>query len=127
VFLALRSAELVADALTPFIGRGVTPSPTELTAALRPYAATQTAMLEAWQELVAYLYDGRLAALIKAGQDWLQGGSGVLKTAMQNHIERHVALQATGAATTARYSRGLLRILGRYGLRGIEPAPLAIK
>jgi hypothetical protein len=46
---------------------------------------------------------------------------------MQNHIERHVALQATGAATTARYSRGLLRILGRYGLRGIEPAPLAIK
>jgi flavin-dependent dehydrogenase len=127
VFLALRSAELVADALTPFIGRGATPSPIELTTALRPYAATQTAMLEAWQELVAYLYDGRLAALIKAGRDWLDGGSGVLKTAMQNHIERHVALQATGAATTARYSRGLLRMLGRYGLRGIEPAPLAIK
>jgi flavin-dependent dehydrogenase len=127
VFLALRSAELVADALTPFIGRGVAPSPTKLTAALRSYAVTQTAMLEAWQELIAYFYDGRLAALIKAGQDWLDGGSGVLKTAMQNHIERHVALQATGAATTARYSRGLLRVLGRYGLRGIEPAPLAIK
>ena len=46
---------------------------------------------------------------------------------MQNHIERHIALQATGAATTSRYSRGLLRFLSRYGLRGIDPAPLAIK
>jgi hypothetical protein len=46
---------------------------------------------------------------------------------MQGHIERHVALQASGMATTARYSRGLLRLLSRYGLRGIEPAALAIK
>jgi hypothetical protein len=46
---------------------------------------------------------------------------------MQNHIERHVALQASGMATTGRYSRGLLRLLSRYGLRGIEAAPLAIK
>jgi hypothetical protein len=30
-------------------------------------------------------------------------------------------------ATTARYSRRLMRVLGRYGLRGIEPAPLAIR
>ena len=127
VFLALRSSEMIADALTPFIKRDVAPSATELASALGSYAADQTAMLAAWSELVAYLYDGRLVALLKAGQDWLNGGSGVFKTAMQNHIERHVALQATGAATTARYSRGLLRMLGRYGLRGIEPAPLAIK
>jgi hypothetical protein len=46
---------------------------------------------------------------------------------VQNHIERHIALQATGAATTSRYSRGLLRFLSRYGLQGIDPAPLAIK
>jgi hypothetical protein len=84
-------------------------------------------MLTAWLELVAYLYDGRLMAMLKAGQDWLGAGPGVFKTAMQNHIERHVALRASGMATTARYSRGLMRVLGRYGLRGIEPAPLAIK
>jgi len=29
--------------------------------------------------------------------------------------------------TTSRYSRGLLRMLGRRGLRGIEPAELAIR
>lgn len=127
VFLALRSAEMIADALTPFLRRGTTPAPVELTAALRRYASAQRAMLAAWMELVAYLYDGRLLALLEAGQDWLDGRSGPVKTAMQNHIERHIALQATGTATTARYSRGLLRLLSRYGLRGIAPAPRAIR
>ena len=127
VFLALRSAEMIADALTPFLEGGTTPAPTELTAALRRYASAQRAMLAAWMELVAYLYDGRLLALLEAGQDWLGGRSSVVKTALQNHIERHIALQATGTATTARYSRGLLRLLSRYGLRGIEPAPRAIR
>jgi flavin-dependent dehydrogenase len=127
VFLALRSAEMIADAVIPFVGRAVAPSPAELAAALRAYAVAQTAMLAAWQELVAYLYDGRLVAMLLAGQDWLERGTGVFKAAMQQHIERHVALQASGMATTARYSRGLLRLLGRYGLRGIEPGPLAIR
>jgi flavin-dependent dehydrogenase len=127
VFLALRSAEMIAEALTPFLRQRVTPSPTELASALRSYAAAQTAMLAAWLDLISYFYDGRMVALLHAGHDWLDGRSGALQTAMQNHIERHIALQATGTATTSRYSRGLLRFLGRYGLRGIEPAPLAIK
>jgi hypothetical protein len=46
---------------------------------------------------------------------------------MQDHIERHIALQASGAATTALYSRALLEVLGRYGLRGVEPAEMAIR
>lgn len=128
VFLALRSAELIADTLTPLLARKTAPSPAALASALASYAENQTEMLTAWQELVAYLYDGRLLALLEAGQDWLDGRSaGVVKTALQNHIERHIALQATGTATTARYSRGLLRMLSRYGLRGIEPAPRAIR
>ena len=127
VFLALRSAEMIAEALTPFLEQKVTPSPTELASALRSYAAAQTAMLAAWLDLIAYFYDGRMVALLHAGQGWREGGSGALQTAMQNHIERHIALQATGTATTSRYSRGLLRLLSRYGLRGVEPAPLAIK
>ena len=127
VFLALRSAEILADALRPFVGPGVAPAPVELGAALRRYAETQTEMLTAWSELVAYLYDGRLVALLKAGEDWLHRGRGVFKRAMQHHIERHVALQASGAATTAPYGRRLLRFLSRYALRGIEPAPFAIR
>jgi len=67
VFLALRSAELVAEALNPVLRRGTTPSPAELASALRSYAAVQTAMLAAWSDLVAYLYDGRMLALLRAG------------------------------------------------------------
>ena len=127
VFLALRSAELVAEALNPVLRRGTTPSPAELASALRSYAAVQSAMLAAWSDLVAYLYDGRMLALLRAGRGWMDGGSTFLKSAAQRHIERHIALQASGVRTTSRYSRGLLRMLGRRGLRGIEPAELAIR
>jgi flavin-dependent dehydrogenase len=127
VFLALRSAELVADALTPFVRRRAAASPAELAAALGAYVTAQTAMLAAWSELIAYFYDGRMVALFRAGRDWMSRGPSALKTAVQSHIERHIALQATGTATTARYSRGLLRLLSRYGLRGVDPAPLAIR
>jgi flavin-dependent dehydrogenase len=127
VFLALRSAELVADALAPLVRRRTAAAPAELAAALASYAKVQHTMLAAWSELIAYFYDGRMLALFQAGRDWMGKGSSPLKSAMQNHIERHVALQATGAATTSRYSRGLLRCLTRYGLRGVDPAPLAIR
>jgi flavin-dependent dehydrogenase len=127
VFLALRSAELVADVLTPFVQRRAAPAPAELAAALGSYATTQYGMLAAWLDLIEYFYDGRMVALFRAGRDWLGRGSSPLKTLAQNHIERHVALQATGAATTSRYSRGLLRLLSRHGLRGVDPGPLAIR
>jgi len=127
VFLALRSAELAAGALTPLVRRRVAASPAELAAALGSYARAQQRMLGAWSDLIAYFYDGRMVALFRAGRDWMQRGPSPLKTAVQNHIERHIALQASGAATTSRYSRGLLRILSRHALRGIDPAPLAIR
>jgi flavin-dependent dehydrogenase len=127
VFLSLRSAEQLADALTPWLRRHETPSPAELDTVLAAYAATQDEMLSAWLELVAYLYDGRLAALIQAGRSWMPENPGLLKRAMQQHIARRVGLLASGAATTSRYSRGLLRFLGRYGLRGVDPADLAIR
>jgi flavin-dependent dehydrogenase len=127
VLLALRSAELVADALAPFARSERAPSPAELEAALTPYATRQTAMLYAWLDLIATFYDGRMAALFRAGRDWMAVGTNALKNAAQNHIERHIALQASGMGTLRRYSRGLLRFMGRYGLRGVEPARMAIR
>jgi flavin-dependent dehydrogenase len=126
-YLALRSAELVSDALTPFVRRRIVPEPAEVVAALDPYVRIQTALLAAWTELVAYFYDGRMLALLRAGQGWMQAGPSAFKHAAQNHIERQIALQASGMGTTSRYSRGLLRFLGRYGLRGVQPADMAIR
>lgn len=127
VFLALRSAELVADALGPFLHGRLPPAPRQVAEALRPYADSQTRMLEAWTDLVAFLYDGRLTALMRAGTDWVGARPGALKRVIRRHIERQVALLATGTATTSRYSRSLLHFLGRYGLRGVRPADLAIR
>src|SRR5436309_2295450 len=110
------------------IARGdAVPSPAQLHSVLTSYAARQSEVLTAWLELVAYLYDGRLAALIQAGRSWMPENPGLAKRAMSTHIARHVGLLASGAATTSRYSRGLLRFLGRYGLRGVDPAHLAIR
>jgi flavin-dependent dehydrogenase len=127
VFLALRSAELIADALAPLVRRGARTSPAGLAAALGPYARIQAGMLAAWSELIGYFYDGRMVALFRAGREWVDRGPSALKSIAQSHIERHIALQATGAATTSRYSRGLLRVLSRHGLRGVDPVPLAIR
>ncbi len=127
VYLALRSAELVADALEPFAKSEQAPPLSELEAALQPYIATQNAMLTAWLDLVATFYDGRMAALFRAGRDWMATGTNAFKSAAQNHIERHIALQASGMGTLRRYSRGLLRFMGRYGLRGVEPHEMAIR
>ncbi len=127
VFLALRSSEQLADALAPWLRRRAIPSRAELDSVLTAYAARQTEMLTAWLELVAHLYDGRLMALMQAGRSWMPENAGPAKRAMSAHIARHAGLLASGAGTTSRYSRGLLRFLGRYGLRGGDPADLAIR
>ena len=128
VFLALRSAELLADGLAPWLRRRAAPSPAEMHSVLASYAATQNEMLSAWFELVAYLYDGRLATMVRVGRTWMaRPGPGFLKNAVEQYIARHVGVLASGAATTSRYSRGLLRFLSRHTLRGVDPAQLAIR
>jgi flavin-dependent dehydrogenase len=127
LFLALRSAELLADGLTPWLQRREIPSPHELDRVMARYASVQTEMLGAWLELVEQFYDGRVAALMRAGRTWDTVGSGLLRSAIDGHVARHVGLLASGTATTARYSRGLLRFLSRYALRGVDPHELAIR
>ncbi len=124
VSLALQSGERLAAALTPLISRR---SAAEIAAAMARYSAAHLADLEAWWALVAYFYDGRMAAMMRAGRGWIDGGANPLKIAAQNHIERQVALQASGVQVGPRYGSGLLRFLGRYGLRGVDPAALAIR
>jgi flavin-dependent dehydrogenase len=127
VLLSLRSAETVAAALTPVLDGRRLPLPGDLVSLFRPYTVTHAAALTAWQMLIACFYDGRMLALMRSGRGWMEQGSGRLKRAVQDHVERHIALQASGVATTDRYSRGLLRFLGRYGLRGVEPDEMAIR
>ena len=128
LYLGMHSAELIAEALAPFLRRRAAPSASALAEALDRYARIQAAELAGWIDLVAYLYDGRLAAMIRAGRDWIESGQpSRFKTAAQSHIERQVALRASGMRTSSRYCTGLMRLLGSRGLRGVAPDTLAIR
>jgi hypothetical protein len=66
--------------------------------------------------------------MVRVGRTWMAApGPGFLKSAVEQYIARHVGVLASGAATTSRYSRGLLRFLSRHTLRGVDPAQLAIR
>src|SRR5262245_14930702 len=118
VLLALRGAEQLADALT---------TPGDREGALDAYERTVRTTLAAWMELIAHLYDGRLFPLFRAGEDLMRQSNNIVTRAMSRHIERHLATMASGTATTAPYSRRLLCLLDRYGMRGFDPLPLAVR
>jgi hypothetical protein len=117
----------VGDALVPALEGRHPVSPADLVPRFRPYVADHLAALAAWQSLVGQFYDGRMLALMRAGREWMESGRSRVKLAMQDHIERQIALQASGVATRGRYGRGLLNVLGRYGLRGVRPEDMAIR
>jgi flavin-dependent dehydrogenase len=125
--VALRSAEDLADVLAPAIRarREGRPAP-PLDEGLAGYATRMTELLDAWMELVEYLYDGRMMALIKAGTEMVAERGDRLAGVMRDQAEMNVALLASGTAITSRTRRAALRFMGRYGLRGVSPEPLAI-
>jgi flavin-dependent dehydrogenase len=127
VMVALRSAEMMAACLTPWRAARTGADAAAIATALGPYSRELTALLSAWLELVGYLYDGRMLALFRAGSDMMAERGGRFAQALQDHIEANIAGLASGTSITSRYSLGLLRFLGRHGLRGVSPDALAIR
>lgn len=83
--------------------------------------------LAAWQNLVNYFYDGRIFAMHRTGTDFSKMLPAPVGNAIQRHIGKNFAGMASGALTSHPYSRGLLAFLGKYGIRGYEPADFAIQ
>ena len=127
LMVALRSAEMLTACLAPWRPSRQSVDPATLAAAMAPYARELTQLLQAWMELVSYLYDGRMLALFRAGSDMMAARGGRLAQTLQDHIEANIAGLASGTSITSRYSLGLLRFLGRHGLRGVSPNALAIE
>jgi flavin-dependent dehydrogenase len=127
VMVALRSAEMLTACLRPWRSTRAASDPATLATALEPYARELTELLQSWMELITYLYDGRMLALFRAGSDMMAERGGRLAQALQDHIEANIAGLASGTSITSRYSLGLLRFLGRHGLRGVSPDALAIQ
>ncbi|MGH8093661.1 MAG: NAD(P)/FAD-dependent oxidoreductase [Chthoniobacterales bacterium] len=122
VCLALESAQKLARAV---LARGASKS--GLARRLDQYWHWFAATLAAWQNLIDYFYDGRIFAMQKTGMDMGARFPGRLSDAMQRHVEKNLSGMASGAYIARPYSRFLLRFLGRYGIRGWEPADFAIR
>jgi hypothetical protein len=94
--------------------------------ALGRYAADVVRLLEAWMELIEYLYDGRMLALVRSGQDAFGTRTDPLARLASKLIDENIALLATGMRTTSRYRRGFLRWLSRHGTR-VAPEAFAVQ
>jgi flavin-dependent dehydrogenase len=127
VMVALRSAEMLTACLAPWRTSRQSADAAILAAALTPYTRELTKLLQSWMELITYLYDGRMLAIFRAGSDMMAERGGRFAQGLQDHIEANIAGLASGTSITSRYSLGLLRFLGRHGLRGVAPAALAIE
>jgi hypothetical protein len=108
-----------------------------LRATLRAARATGTApstsryaphatLLEAWMDLVEYLYDGRMMALVKAGTQMVAERGDALARVVSEQAEKNVAMLASGTEIGRPIRHRVLRFMGRYALRGVSPAHLAI-
>ena len=125
--VALRSAEWLTEALAPAIraqrsGRAV-PS---LEPGFRRYSRRLTRLLEAWMDLVEYLYDGRMMALVRAGTDMVRERGDLLARVVSEQAEKNVAMLASGTEIGSPVRHAALRFMGRFGLRGVSPAQHAI-
>jgi len=84
-------------------------------------------MLAAWQNLIDYFYDGRIFAIQRTGLDLSSRYPGKISDVMQLHMEKNLSGMATGAYINRPYSKWLLGLLGKYGIRGHRPSDFAIR
>jgi flavin-dependent dehydrogenase len=122
VCMAMESAHELAKAV-----RANGASKSGLAPRLAEYWHWFAATLSAWQNLIDYFYDGRIFAMQKTGMDMGERFPGKFNDIIQRHIEKNLSGMASGAYIARPYSRFLLRFLGRYGIRGWEPAQFAIR
>ena len=115
--MAMTSAEKLADVI---INGG------DLKPDFEEYLAWCRKMLEAWQSLVDFFYDGRIFAIFKTGTEMEMKHPGTFSNIMRRHIEKNLAGMAGGEYTARPYSRWLLNFLAKYGIRGYEPKDYAI-
>jgi flavin-dependent dehydrogenase len=112
LFLGMEGAHLLAAA----IGDG---SP----AAFQEYQRVVVHHLETWNEIVSHFYDGRLFTFFKVGEMLRDT---LLVKLTHSHISKHLGRIFSGAASSSRYSIGLLRFAMKYGMKNENPDDLRI-
>ena len=97
--------------------------PASIARALDTYSRRMIDWHQAWTELIAYFYDGRIFRLHLAGRHLAEKPSPFnIATFMERHSKRQIASMASGGRTRSQYSRRLIRLLSRHLIWGVPPA-----
>ena len=91
--------------------------------ALEHYQSEVIHHLDSWHEIVEYFYNGRLFTCFYVGQTLKDN---ILVKLSFPHLNKHFGRIFSGAASTSRYSLGLLRFAMKYGLKDEDPAEMKI-
>jgi len=111
MWLALRSAELLADGLDD----------------LPAYSREMRKLIKAWMALIEYFYDGRIFAMYKTGMFYEKKFPGKISDAMHRFFNNKIACMAAGLTTTSRFGHSLLHCFAGPASWKTNPATLAIK
>lgn len=79
--------------------------------------------LNSWHEIVEYFYNGRLFTCFYVGQTLKDN---FLVRLSFPHLSKHFGRIFSGAATTSRYSLGLLRFAMKHGMKDEDPSEMMI-
>lgn len=120
LLVAMSSAELLGD-LIPMR------APFKIERHLGDYQNQMFSMLRAWHELVEEFYNGNVFAIYKTGTKLRGDYQNFLTAAMERHCEKNFAGMACGAYTQRPYSRGMLKIMAKHGIRDVDPKDLAFR
>lgn len=125
VFLALDAAESLS-AIFARHGGALLDAPEKLAKELARHEKRQRAWHEAWHELIAYFYDGRIVAFYERGTQLKADYPGWFSDMMESLSSRTLAMMATGASTRAAWNRGYLRGCSKWLLKPGRAGELAL-
>jgi flavin-dependent dehydrogenase len=111
VFLALHSAELLAENLEN----------------LPAYSREMRKLIQAWMGLIRFFYDGRIFAMYQSGMLFERKFPGRITDALHVFFNGKVACMASGATTASRFGHGMLEIMSKPAGWITNPATLAIR
>jgi flavin-dependent dehydrogenase len=111
VYLALQSAELLAESLEDLPG----------------YFRQMRKLIKAWMELIEYFYDGRIFAVYQTGMAFERMFPGRITGTLHRLFDREMARMASGLCITSRIGRGLLQIMSCPAICRTDSTPLAIR
>ncbi len=104
VFLAMESAVSIAET----VARQGLNNANHLHRGLEKNEQDMREWITAWQEMIDYFYDGRIASFFVAGNEMMRKHPGKFSNFIERNIARRIACMASGGTTRSLWNRTIL-------------------